>query len=204
MKKQVIIKKLLITGLAIALVMGNVNAVSTVFAEEEEIVTLSDGDTDPDDGDTDPDDGDDTEADNTGSSTETTTTSSSSSSSGDDTSSTPSVPQTIYNNYSVFQKKIADDFTKEIDKQLSVIAVNPEAAKAITFDTNVWMSFDKKAMTAIKNSPVDVVVKFRDPITKTKYQVVIPAGTDTTALLNEEGYCGFMYLSKNFGATVIE
>lgn len=187
MKKQEIIKKLLITGLAAALVLNNVNTVSMVFAEETEVEDTGSGeDTGSDDN------------------TERTTTKSVSSSSSDNSSSVSYVSQTIYNSYIIFQKTIAEDFTKEINKQLSVIAVNPEAAKAITFDTNVWMSFDKKTMTAIKNSPVDVVVKFRDPITKIRYQVVIPAGTDTTSLLNEEGYCGFMYLAKNFGAMIIE
>ena len=79
------------------------------------------------------------------------------------------------------------------------------AAKDATVEisTTRWISFHRMVMDALKERP-DVTLKVNylsdgykgDPMTFT-----IPAGTDTGALPDENGYAGFKFLGGIFGAT---
>lgn len=71
---------------------------------------------------------------------------------------------------------------------------------SVTIDTEIWTCFNRTAVEAIKSRPdVEVTVNFM--YKNAKYTFTIPAGYGTEqldALLDENGYCGFMYLLSVF------
>ena len=73
---------------------------------------------------------------------------------------------------------------------------------AVTVATDKWMSFNKNVYDALAARP-DVTLTVNYKYKGTFYSVTIPAGTDMTPYLTEDGYCGFLYLASLFGATEI-
>ena len=73
----------------------------------------------------------------------------------------------------------------------------------VTIATPKWMSFNKDVYDALAARPdVTVNVHFRQQ--GQFYSVTIPAGTDMTPYLTEDGYCGFLKLAALFGVTAIQ
>lgn len=76
----------------------------------------------------------------------------------------------------------------------------------IEVKTSHFINFDKQVMKALSERPdVSVYVSFLDGEYKgNRVSFVIPAGEDTMSLLDENGYCGFIYLGNKYGLTVEE
>lgn len=78
-----------------------------------------------------------------------------------------------------------------------------EVNGTVTIATPKWMSFNKDVYDALAaRSDVTVNVHFR--YQGQFYSVTIPAGTDMTPYLTEDGYCGFLKLAALFGVTAIQ
>ncbi len=79
---------------------------------------------------------------------------------------------------------------------------NAPANGSITIDTEIWTCFNRAAIDALKaRQDVSVTVNF--VYQGAKYSFTIPAGygeDNLEALLDENGYCGFMYLLSVFGS----
>lgn len=85
------------------------------------------------------------------------------------------------------------------DSIISNIAAAP-AGGALNIETDRVSCFDSKMLQAIADHPtIDVNVVFMHNGKKLK--VTIPAGYDTTKLLDEFGYCGFLRLASILGST---
>lgn len=66
-----------------------------------------------------------------------------------------------------------------------------------------FVSFNRKTMEALAKRPdvsMTVIYKWNG----VKYKVTIPAGYNVLDLLNEDGYCGCLYLNAIFGSEVVE
>lgn len=88
-------------------------------------------------------------------------------------------------------------------KQLQQAVQNVATDGKIVLDMQNWISFDRKTFEELsKRSDVDYVVIYR--YRGKDYRVVIPAGYNLMELLDENGYCGCLYLNKVFGAVVVE
>lgn len=76
----------------------------------------------------------------------------------------------------------------------------------IEIKTRRWISFGRVVMQALADRPdVTLKVSFLDGEYKgDEYEFVIPAGTDTISLLDENGFSGFIYLGNMFGMTPVE
>ncbi len=68
----------------------------------------------------------------------------------------------------------------------------------LTIKTKTWMSFNRKVIEALSKRP-DLALDLSFFYKGKWYRAIIPAGYDLTSLLNEEGYCGFLYLYSLFG-----
>lgn len=68
----------------------------------------------------------------------------------------------------------------------------------LSITTKTWISFDRKVIQALSRRP-DLTVNLKFLYKGKWLQVQIPAGYDLQSLLNEEGYCGFLYLYSLFG-----
>ncbi|MCR5404209.1 MAG: hypothetical protein K6E91_10400 [Butyrivibrio sp.] len=73
------------------------------------------------------------------------------------------------------------------------------SGQTLTINTGKWMSIDRKTMEAIAARP-DMTVTINYIYNEKAYSVTIPAGYDVMSLLDENGFCGFLYLNKVFGA----
>ena len=71
------------------------------------------------------------------------------------------------------------------------------AGSKVTIDTERWISFHKSVLQALAYRPdVSLEVNFLSEGHKgDRMSFTIPAGTDINALLNNEDYCGFLYLN---------
>jgi hypothetical protein len=71
------------------------------------------------------------------------------------------------------------------------------AGSKVTVDTERWISFHKSVLQALAYRPdVSLEVNFLSEGHKgDRMSFTIPAGTDINALLNNEDYCGFLYLN---------
>lgn len=66
-----------------------------------------------------------------------------------------------------------------------------------------FISFNRKTLEALAKRPdvsMTVIYKWNG----VKYKVTIPAGYNVLDLLNEDGYCGCLYLNAIFGSEVVE
>lgn len=71
----------------------------------------------------------------------------------------------------------------------------------ITIDTEIWTCFNKSVIEALKNRQ-DVTTTVNFKYKGTAYTFTIPAGYGSEqldGLLDENVYCGFMYLVSVFG-----
>ena len=78
---------------------------------------------------------------------------------------------------------------------------NAAQGATVEITTSRWYSFHRSVMEALAARPdVTLVVSFlREGYKGDRLTITIPAGTDTIALLNEEGYAGFFYISGMLG-----
>ncbi|MBQ6903967.1 MAG: hypothetical protein IJQ26_05550, partial [Lachnospiraceae bacterium] len=78
---------------------------------------------------------------------------------------------------------------------------NAAQGATVEITTSRWYSFHRSVMEALAARPdVTRVVSFlREGYKGDRLVFTIPAGTDTIALLNEEGYAGFFYISGMLG-----
>ncbi|WP_026651615.1 hypothetical protein [Butyrivibrio proteoclasticus] len=72
----------------------------------------------------------------------------------------------------------------------------PENA-LVRLETSVSYCIDKEMMEALASRP-DVELNVIFPVANEKVSVTVPAGYDVMSLLDENGYCGFLYLNSVF------
>ncbi|MGN0413040.1 MAG: hypothetical protein ACI4FV_08380, partial [Lachnospiraceae bacterium] len=78
-----------------------------------------------------------------------------------------------------------------------------EAKASGTIDaTGGWKSFDRGTLNELAKLGKDISVTY--DFDGHTYCVVVPKGFDPQKLVNEEGYCGFLYLAKVYGAVMIK
>ena len=68
--------------------------------------------------------------------------------------------------------------------------------------TGGWKSFDRGTLNELAKLGKDISVTY--DFNGHTYRVVVPKGFDPQKLVNEEGYCGFLYLAKVYGAVMIK
>ncbi len=80
---------------------------------------------------------------------------------------------------------------------------NAQPGAEVVISTKRWISLGAIAWNELTKRPdVKLVIDYQD--NDRMYEVVIPAGTDIKALMNEEGYAGFLFLSGRFGRNEIQ
>ena len=90
------------------------------------------------------------------------------------------------------------EFCKRVVREVNTA----DAGAAVSIITDRWMSFNKDVYDALAANPdVALTINFRHQ--GKFYRTTIPAGTDMTPYLSEDGYCGFLYLAYLFGLTEI-
>lgn len=70
-------------------------------------------------------------------------------------------------------------------------------------ELDTYISFNRETFEALSKRPdvsLTVIYKWKG----VKYKVTIPAGYNVLDLLNEDGYCGCLYLNAIFGSQVVE
>ena len=88
-------------------------------------------------------------------------------------------------------------FQKETMDKIKAAAPNA----TVEVKTSKWISFHRMVMNALaERQDVTLKVSFLEGEYRgARKTLTIPAGTDTAALLNEDGYAGFKYLGGLFG-----
>lgn len=78
---------------------------------------------------------------------------------------------------------------------------NAPENSTVQVKTSLFFAFNKQVMQALADRPdVSLYVTFLDQQYKgNRVSFTIPAGEDTMALLDENGYCGFLYLAGIYG-----
>ncbi len=78
--------------------------------------------------------------------------------------------------------------------------------ETVRVKTSLFINFNTTVMEALANRPdVSLYVSFLDGEYKGNRQsFIIPAGEDTMSLLDENGYCGFLFLGGKYGLTMEE
>lgn len=72
-----------------------------------------------------------------------------------------------------------------------------QPAEQVVVDTDRWISFDKRVLDAIKErADVSILIRYCDQ--GEEHQILLPAGVDVSSLGDENGFCGFRYLSRIF------
>lgn len=70
-------------------------------------------------------------------------------------------------------------------------------AEQVVVDADRWISFDKRVLDAIRErADVSILIRYRDQ--GEEHQVLLPAGADVSSLGDQNGFCGFRYLSQIF------
>lgn len=106
----------------------------------------------------------------------------------DDTPSTPVL--TAAKSYSVFNNTIQKDITSV-----------PQNG-TLKIDMGNWISFNKKTFELLsKRSDVAITITYK--YNGQTYKVTIPAGYPIMDLLDENGYCGCLYLNSIFGSELV-
>ncbi|WP_147424631.1 hypothetical protein [Parablautia intestinalis] len=82
-------------------------------------------------------------------------------------------------------------FIKNVIKKIE----NAPENGTVTVDTRLWTCYNQKVMDALQKRP-DVTLVTNYCYEHEDYTVTIPAGYDVETLLDENGYCGFRYLSQ--------
>ena len=91
----------------------------------------------------------------------------------------------------------------EIQKQLQQKIKNMERGGNCVVELDTYISFNRETFEALSKRPdvsLTVIYKWKG----VKYKVTIPAGYNVLDLLNEDGYCGCLYLNAIFGSQVVE
>ncbi len=85
------------------------------------------------------------------------------------------------------------------------IETAPENA-TVKVKTSHFINFNRQVMQALEERPdVSIYVSFLDQEYKgNRVSFVIPAGEDTVALLDENGYAGFLFLGGKYGLAMEE
>lgn len=78
---------------------------------------------------------------------------------------------------------------------------NAPAGSVVRLETSVSYCIDKMMMEALAERP-DLTLEVVFPVDHQNVSVTVPAGYDVMSLLDENGYCGFLYLNSVFGANV--
>lgn len=84
----------------------------------------------------------------------------------------------------------------------SLVAQIPQNG-TLNLDMGDWISFDKKTFETFSKRP-DMAIVITYTYMGHKYRVTIPAGYPIMDLLNEEGYCGCLYLNAVFGSELLD
>ena len=74
---------------------------------------------------------------------------------------------------------------------------NAPANAIVRLETSRVSCFDTKMIEALAKRP-DVTLEVVFPVNGENIQVTVPAGYDVMSLLDENGYCGFLYLNSIF------
>lgn len=91
----------------------------------------------------------------------------------------------------------------EIQKQTQQKIKNMERGGNCVVELDTYISFNRETFEALSKRPdvsLTVIYKWNG----VKYKVTIPAGYNVLDLLNEDGYCGCLYLNAIFGSQVVE
>lgn len=91
----------------------------------------------------------------------------------------------------------------EIQKQTQQKVKNMERGGNCVVELDTYISFNRETFEALSKRPdvsLTVIYKWNG----VKYKVTIPAGYNVLDLLNEDGYCGCLYLNAIFGSQVVE
>ena len=91
----------------------------------------------------------------------------------------------------------------EIQKQAQQMIKNVERGGSFVVELEKFISFNRETFEALSKRPdVSMIVIYK--WNGIKYKVTIPAGYNVLDLLNEDGYCGCLYLNAIFGSEVVE
>ena len=93
------------------------------------------------------------------------------------------------------------EFQNDVIEQVTIAKEN-KATVVEVIAPEGFFSFTRDTVYVLSSKEIDVSLTYT--YLEHQYHVLIPAGYDTTGLVNEEGYCGFMYLAKVFGATLMK
>lgn len=75
---------------------------------------------------------------------------------------------------------------------------NAQPDGQVVITTDRWISFDRRVLEAIgERTDLSILVKYRSQ--GEEHQILLPAGTDVISLGDENGFCGFQYLSQISG-----
>ncbi len=91
----------------------------------------------------------------------------------------------------------------EIQKQTQQKIKNMERGGNCVVELDTYISFNRETFEALSKRP-DVSLTVIYKWNRVKYKVTIPAGYNVLDLLNEDGYCGCLYLNAIFGSQVVE
>lgn len=73
----------------------------------------------------------------------------------------------------------------------------------VVVTTDRWMSFDVRVFEAIESRrDISILIKYH--YQGAEHQIWIPAESDMSGLIDENGFCGFAYLSQRFGEKIDE
>lgn len=86
--------------------------------------------------------------------------------------------------------------------QSTADAIRHAKADKVIVDTELWTCLDKRITDALSERR-DVSLTINYKYQGTKYTVTIPAGTDASELLDENGYCGFRYLDLLYNGSAL-
>lgn len=87
-------------------------------------------------------------------------------------------------------------------QQSTADAIRHAKADKVIVDTELWTCLDKRITDALSERR-DVSLTINYKYQGTKYTVTIPAGTDASEMLDENGYCGFRYLDLLYNGSVL-
>ena len=82
-------------------------------------------------------------------------------------------------------------------------AIRQTTEGEVVVDTRLWTCLDKQVTDALMERR-DVALTINYTYQGKRYTVTIPAGTDASALLDENGYCGFRYLDLLYHGSALE
>lgn len=81
--------------------------------------------------------------------------------------------------------------------QAADIIYGAQQGEQVVISTDRWMSFDERVLDAVsKREDVSILIRYRDQ--GEEHQVLLPSGMDAVSLGDENGFCGFRYLSQIF------